>query len=149
MRRSKTRSKILAVVMLALSVLSMASLGGITLLAGCAAEKVRDTVGVKTSMAMDDAIVEDAYVGVDTLPETERPNAAAKVKAFSDAIASGDRLAIASDAWSRWPDVRVYAEAGIESQRKAGTIGTGVAASKLERISQFGRLLARTVGVPP
>ena len=52
MRRSKTRSKILAVVMLALSVLSMASLGGITLLAGCAAEKVRDTVGVKTSMAM-------------------------------------------------------------------------------------------------
>lgn len=149
MTRTKTRSKILAVVMLALAALSMASLGGITLLVGCAAEKTRDTVGVKTSMAMDDAVVEDAYVGVDTLPEGERPNAAAKVKAFSDAIASGDRLAIASDAWSRWPDIRAYAEAGIESQRKAGAIGTGVAASKVERVRQFGRLLATTVGVPP
>lgn len=148
MARQRTH-RLAAVAMLALAALSMASLGGIPFLAGCAQQKTQETVGVRTVLEFEDEVVTEAFDGVDTLPEAEQENAAAKVAAFSTAVQSGDRLAITADAWPRWPEVRSLAEAGIEAKRKAGAIGTGVAASKLEHLNQFGRILARTVGVPP
>lgn len=117
--------------------------------AGCAGQKVRESVGVPTLVQFDDQIIEEAYVGVDTLPEAERPNAAGKVTAFSTAMQAGDLLSLTTDAWPRWPDVKTLATAGIEHRRDSGQIGVGVAASKLERLEKFGKLLAKTVGAPP
>lgn len=117
--------------------------------AGCTGQKTRETVGVSTLVQFDEQIIEEAYVGVDLLPEAERPNSAGKVAAFSTAMQAGDIVSLTADAWPRWTEIKSLATAGIGHRRDSGQIGVGVAASKLERLEKFGKLLGKTVGAPP
>lgn len=139
------RTRLPSIVLLLIASLSLL----IAPIGGCAVQKTRETIGAPMLVQFDDQIIEEAYIGVDTLPETERPNAANKVSSFSEAMQAGDLRSLTTDAWPRWPDVKTLATAGIEHRRDSGQIGVGVAASKLEGLEKFGKLLAKTVGAPP
>lgn len=119
------------------------------LVVGCAGNRARDGIGVPTVNTFADAIIAEAAGGIAAMPESEQSAATAELKAFEVASASSDRQVIATQAWSRWATVREFAEAGITAQEADGLIGSGVAASKRERLNQYEKVLKRTAGLPP
>lgn len=121
---------------------------GTVIMGGCAGQQAREKVGVPATMKAVESIVSDAALGIDTLPEEDRPNAQADIDAFAEAIRSGDLVTIQAEAYPRWPVVHSLIKAGIESRLDAKTLGPAGATIRLNRAASYGEVLESFVWSP-
>lgn len=143
MRRLPTSLLILALFVSAISVPSCAT-----------AEKSAIEAATDTTLPhVADAVKTDAKAGISLIavddPEFDKDLAALRTDWFFDATSSGERPRVAA-ALPHWPTVRGYAERGYEIEIRKGTMGAGVAASLIERLDNFERLITEvSTGVMP
>jgi hypothetical protein len=136
------RTSFLSVLLVGLIIATTAI--GVTLpMSGCAGAKARQNVGIPAAILAVDGIIQDATVGLDALPESQRAQAQADLLAFESAIKSNDLLTIQTQASTRWQTVKAMAISGIARREEIGTIGPNGAVLLRERVNRFGELLPK------
>jgi len=130
-----------------LALMFTAAFASVSLL-GCAGQQARERVGVPALVATVDPIIDEAFAGVETWPESERDTARIDVEAFRSAIASNDLVTIQSQAYSRWPLVKSLANAGISSKLEQNLIGMNGALARRNRLAAYQDVLDSLVFGP-
>lgn len=114
-------------------------------MAGCAGTKARQNIGIPAAVLALDGFVEDAKVGVETLPPAQQAQAQADLIAFESAVRSNNLLTIQTEASTRWQTVKAMALSGIARREEIGTIGPNGAVLLRERVNRLGELLPKLV----
>jgi hypothetical protein len=125
--------------------ISLALLIATLVLTGCLGQKARDQVVAPVlvmSAAGVDGVQADAQSGMAILPDEEQEAAQNIINQFFAAVNSKDRVAIAG-AMANWPQIKAWAAQGIHAREVGGGIAPGVAASLLERLTNFENALMK------
>lgn len=117
--------------------LCLMTFGGVVIQGGCAGQQARERVAVPALVSTVEAIIDEAYAGVESWPESERDTARIDVEAFQTSIASGDLITIQTDAYARWPLVKTLAMAGIDAKLEQNLIGAAGATARRNRLMAY------------
>lgn len=122
---------------LGMLLLCLMTFGGVVVQGGCAGQQARERVAVPALVSTVEAIIDEAYAGVESWPESERDTARIDVEAFQTSIASGDLITIQTDAYARWPLVKTLAMAGIDAKLEQNLIGAAGATARRNRLMAY------------